>query len=227
MKNRKPANTWAGQGGSPPRSTSPLTSTSLRSRVAGSGSGSTRRVGVKIVAGVVAAIVGLAAIWWIVSSLGSGDDTPAAAAVSVSQTSRAQSPQTVQEVLQCEEEDTAQRMQSSGEGDLSTQAGLIVAYEHAYFALRDARAMEAMSKPGPRVATASRLDQGLAATPENTPWCVTVVPSGSANVFTVTVRYVDFDETSIMTWNQEMTVERQDPRNQTSPWKVVAARDIT
>ncbi|MFT7022396.1 MAG: hypothetical protein ACJA07_001480 [Rhodococcus sp. (in: high G+C Gram-positive bacteria)] len=127
--------------------------------------------------------------------------------------------------LPCEEIRTPQRTQSSGAGDTDSAVGLIIAYEHAFFDRRDPSAMVAMTSPGPDVASADALAAGIATVDPNTPWCVTVTPEGTPDVYRAEIRFLAADS-EVAQWNQTMTVVRRDAADAGS-WTITAVRALS
>lgn len=123
-------------------------------------------------------------------------------------------------VLTCREVSTTERTESSGEGDPSRPEGLIVAYEHAFFAARDAARMVSMSIPSATVATEEQLASSIKNLAVDSPWCVSISPTDESDTFDVAVRFVESDGETVTTWNQMMTVARDSD----AAWKIVSVR---
>lgn len=102
------------------------------------------------------------------------------------------------------------KLQGADAGDPNTSKGVIMAYEHAFFVRRDPAAMVAMTRPGPYVADESTLAKGLEDLPEDTAWCVTIMPSATVGTFDVTLRYQPKGG-EIVTWRQDMSVAGDGP----------------
>lgn len=127
--------------------------------------------------------------------------------------------------LPCEEIRTPQRTQSRGTGDTGSAEGFIIAYEHAFFDRRDPSAMVSMTSPGPDVASADALAAGIAGVDPNTPWCVTVTPEGTPDVYRAEIRFLAADS-EVAQWNQTMTVVRRDAADAGS-WTITAVRALS
>lgn len=127
-----------------------------------------------------------------------------------------------EDVQQCEEK-SGEVTQGNGAGDRVSAAGLIMAYEHAFFVLRDPRAMVSMTTSGSSVATESALQSGLAQIPEATPWCVTISATGEPNKYMTTIRFIDSDGDVVM-WRQLMTVLKRNATVSDS-WTITAVQE--
>ena len=124
--------------------------------------------------------------------------------------------------LPCQEISTEIETESSSAGDSSRPEGLIVAYEHAFFADRDAAQMAAMSIPSPAVATEEQLASSIENLAVDTPWCVNIIPAAEQNSFDVAVRFIEGDGLTVTTWRQNMTVMKDSD----GAWKIVAVRGL-
>lgn len=181
-----------------------------------------RKLGmIAVAAALVLAVVLIAAQNWT----GSGTETRADVTVTDEADPMVMETSSDGAALPCEEIRTPQRTQSSGTGDTDTAEGLIVAYEHAFFDRRDPSAMVAMTSPGPDVASADALASGIAAVDPNTPWCVTVTPEGTPDVYRAEIRFLAADS-EVAQWNQTMTVVRRDAADAGS-WTITAVRALS
>lgn len=178
---------------------------------------------VKIALGVVGAIAGVSLVIFGATTLLSGDTEIQGS--TQHHNSPAQAPSTIDtsaagSVLSCQETSSEDRTESSGMGDLSRPEGLIVAYEHAFFAGRDAARMVSMSVPSAAVATEEQLAASIKNLPVDSPWCVTITPVSEVDNFDVAVRFVEADGVTVTTWNQTMTVTQDND----GAWKIVSVR---
>ncbi|WP_336794277.1 hypothetical protein [Gordonia malaquae] len=173
-----------------------------------------RRIGIGVVAvaAVVAVVVGLWAL-----ARGGGQEEQAAAEPGGGAVEVGSSPVDDGGPLACPAINSEGRMQGATAGDRSSSKGLIMAYEHAFFQLRDPAAMVSMTRPGPYVASAAALKSGLDSIPRDAVWCVSIAPTGSTGVYDVTIRHLDAAG-EVVSWRQEMTVEG------TGPFYITAVR---
>lgn len=173
-----------------------------------------------IAAGALASVAVIVGIVVVGSKLGGSPDIEVAADT----TSTTPAPRPIQAaadtpalhpLLPCEEIQSDSHTQTSGHGNLDTPIGVIVAYEHAYFVERDASTMVDLTIPSKDVAAFGPLDESLKRIPLNTPWCVSVKPTDTRDVFAVDVRFLESDS-SITNWPQQMTLARNDE----GQWKI-------
>ncbi|MBM4574865.1 hypothetical protein GS896_27795 [Rhodococcus hoagii] len=206
---RTPVNTWLDENksvGAPPSWSDP----DVRRKLKIGGSAAAAVLGVALV------IAGATAV------LGGGSGEPEAAPAASGTTPVPSSTETASapSVLECQEIRTPERSESSGAGDTNSPDGLIIAYENAFFAARDARAMAAMSIPGPAVASEEQLAKSITSLPTGTPWCVSIAPAPERDNFDVSVRFVEADGETVTTWAQTMTVIK----DAEGLWKIVGVR---
>ena len=206
---RTPVNTWleeSDSAGAPPPWSDPETRRKAKTALVAAGA----------IVGVGLIIFGVTAV------VGGGDGSQDSAQ---DRSSDVQAPATIDtsaegSLLACQEVSTPELTESSGEGDLTSPSGLIVAYEHAFFTGRDAARMVSMSVPSPTVATEEQLAASIKNLPVDSPWCVSVVPAAEPDNFDVAVRFVEADGITVTTWNQTMTVTKSDG----DAWKIVSVQ---
>ncbi|TSD93485.1 hypothetical protein FOV72_19690 [Gordonia rubripertincta] len=112
-------------------------------------------------------------------------------------------PETVPSPISCTETNTPTRLVTAKPGDTHTAAGLIAAFEHAYFTERNP------------IAAAEHLDASMRVTPsairgvmdanfppgdEPVPYCATVTPWNDPNTWAVSVDWVDERTREVNTW---------------------------
>lgn len=92
-------------------------------------------------------------------------------------------------------------------GDQSTGEGAIAEYEFRYFGKRDPAAVMQVTDNGPGVPGTAQVADGIAQIPPNSPWCVSVTPTGQANQFETSVRYQPPNATAApVSWLMDITV---------------------
>ncbi|MFE4462860.1 hypothetical protein ACFROC_36360, partial [Nocardia tengchongensis] len=90
-------------------------------------------------------------------------------------------------------------------GGRASGPGVIAAYEHAFFADRDAKKALDVTDRGSGLPAESGLAQGIAAVPAGAPWCVSITDLG-ANVFETTVKYLPATGAQPVLWLLHITV---------------------
>ncbi|TQC45167.1 hypothetical protein EEB14_33380 [Rhodococcus sp. WS4] len=214
---RMPVNTWAGDNKdrSYPETTGFWADPQKRNKA------------LKLCGIAVGAVVVVGAVVGLGSKIGDSNAPSVPGVTIVSQTSvqarEADSSDTPHNsILQCQESNVDGRVESSSEGDTSSPAGFIVAYEHVFFVKRDARAMVDMTIPSKDVAGEEPLARSISQMAPDTPWCVTVTPAGGRDEFTTQVRFVEPDGVTVTTWNQLMALTKNDE----GQWGIRAVRAI-
>ena len=76
--------------------------------------------------------------------------------------------------LDCVEDARQGFYRGRGVGDVSTQVGVIAAFEHAYYELRDAEAVVALTTPESAISATRVHTEGIALLPAEMSYCVTV-----------------------------------------------------
>ncbi|MFJ9370555.1 hypothetical protein ACIRRA_39875 [Nocardia sp. NPDC101769] len=90
-------------------------------------------------------------------------------------------------------------------GDRATGPGVIAAYEHAFFADRDAKKALDVTDRGVGLPSESGLAQGIADVPVGAPWCVSITDLGG-NVFETSVKYLPATGAQPVLWLLHITV---------------------
>jgi len=111
--------------------------------------------------------------------------------------------------FKCEESESGGTVTGSGAGDTKSVAGVILAFEHAYYSVRDAeKALDLTSDDSPLV-DAEALQKGIDSVPKGTEHCVSITPDGSkARVEITEARPSQTPETFV----QEITTSRDGDR---------------
>lgn len=80
--------------------------------------------------------------------------------------------------FECEESDSGDTVTGDGAGDRKSVAGVVLAFEHAYYTERDAKkALSLTSKDSPMV-DATALQEGIDSVPRGTEYCVSITTDG-------------------------------------------------
>lgn len=141
-----------------------------------------RSVAVAVVAGFVVLVVGVGLL--LVAQMSGGDtseptdlaadlaEIEAGSGAPVAPTAAAGAD------FECEESDSEAGVTGSGAGDTESVAGVILAFEHAYYSTRDAdKALELTSDDSPLV-DVDALQEGIDSVPAGTEHCVSITADG-------------------------------------------------
>ncbi|MFF0609752.1 hypothetical protein ACFYUD_13875 [Nocardia tengchongensis] len=168
------------------------------------------------IAGVSLALVVLAGIAWLVSSVGDSDrsqadpaSTSAGHAGGATGTSTANGNQPGMTTW-CPAMDTPQRVSGAGAGNLTSGPGIIMRLEYAWYVLRDTAAVRSVLSADAKVAPEQATRDAISATPAGTQHCVTIT-SADTDRWNVTVdeKHPDGTQTS---WQQVITTATRDGR---------------
>ncbi|MFE4457963.1 hypothetical protein ACFROC_11465 [Nocardia tengchongensis] len=168
------------------------------------------------IAGVSLALVVLAGIAWLVSSVGDSDgsqagpaSTSAGHAGGAAGTSTANGNQPGMTTW-CPAMDTPQRVSGAGAGNLTSGPGIIMRLEYAWYVLRDTAAVRSVLSADAKVAPEQATRDAISATPAGTQHCVTIT-SADTDRWNVTVdeKHPDGTQTS---WQQVITTATRDGR---------------
>lgn len=110
----------------------------------------------------------------------------------------------VASAMACTETNTPTRLVTAKPGDTQTAAGLIAAFEHAYFTERDPIAAAEYLAPEMRVSAGAIrgvMDANFPPGEEPVPYCATVTPWSNPNTWAVTVDWIDERTSEARTWN--------------------------
>ncbi|MFE3752828.1 hypothetical protein ACFXO9_00825 [Nocardia tengchongensis] len=174
------------------------------------------RARVLAIAGVSLALVVLAGIAWLVSSVGDSDgsqagpaSTSAGHAGGAAGTSTANGNQPGMTTW-CPAMDTPQRVSGAGAGNLTSGPGIIMRLEYAWYVLRDTAAVRSVLSADAKVAPEQATRDAISATPAGTQHCVTIT-SADTDRWNVTVdeKHPDGTQTS---WQQVITTATRDGR---------------
>ncbi|WP_280386613.1 hypothetical protein [Nocardia wallacei] len=97
-------------------------------------------------------------------------------------------------------------------GDRRSAAGVIAAYEYAFFVVRDPRAALDVTDRGPGVPAEAQLAQAIADVAPGAPWCVSITDLGGG-VYETAVRYLPAPGQQPVVWLLHMTVTESDGTN--------------
>ncbi|NKV32781.1 hypothetical protein GS921_24330 [Rhodococcus hoagii] len=173
------------------------------------GPAKSRSVGPKalFVAAVLVVLVVLAGAAWFLASLLEDMDSSSPAALTVP-TTEASAPASEPQSCEVTESDTVTT--GDGEGDQDSVAGVILAFQHAYYVERDAKKMEPLLAKDSNIRDLDALQKGIDSVERGTTHCLRITPEGDKAALTeVTEVAPDGAET---VFEQRVTTTRDSDR---------------
>ena len=158
--------------------------------------------------GVVAAVlVVIGAGAWVMSSLLSGPETSASPTLKLPPTAAADEGGAVAE-SECETSESATAVSGNGKGDQESVAGVVLAFQHAYYVARDVDEMKPLLAKDSQITDLDALQEGIDSVARGTTHCLRVVSDGDdAALVELTETAPDGTET---TYNQRVKTTRTD-----------------
>ena len=157
------------------------------------------------VAAVLLAIGGGA---WMLSSLLSGSETSASPTLTVPTTATT-APQGGDEVVaesECESSESATTVTGNGKGDRESAAGVVLAFQHAYYVARDADAIKPLLAKDSPITNLDALQEGIDSVARGTTHCLHIERDGDDAVVELTETAPDGSAT---TYYQRVTTTRE------------------
>ena len=157
------------------------------------------------VAAVLLAIGGGA---WMLSSLLSGSETSASPTLTVPTTATT-APQGGDEAVaesECESSESATTVSGNGKGDRESAAGVVLAFQHAYYVARDADAIKPLLAKDSPITNLDALQEGIDSVARGTTHCLHIERDGDDAVVELTETAPDGSET---TYYQRVTTTRE------------------
>lgn len=162
-------------------------------------------------AGVVVAVLGtIGGAAWLASSLLSDPDATASPSLKVPPTPIAEQPEGSSTVAdsECASSESATAVSGNGEGDQKSTAGVVLAFQHAYYVDRDADKMKPLLAKDSQITDLAALQRGIDSVDRGTTHCLRVVEDGEkAALVDLTQTAPDGSET---TYKQRVTTTRED-----------------
>ena len=118
-------------------------------------------------------------------------------------------------LLECPQNSGDTRVITSEPGDITTEAGVIAAFEHDYFATRDPAAAAEHLAPSMLVTAAGIrqvMDDNFPAGNAPIPYCATITPWNGAHTWAVSVDWADERKDTITNWTAIYEVKESDGR---------------
>ncbi|MDV3357251.1 MULTISPECIES: hypothetical protein [unclassified Dietzia] len=157
------------------------------------------------VAAVLLAIGGGA---WMLSSLLSGSETSASPTLTLPTTATT-APPSVEPVVadsECESSDSATTVTGNGKGDRESAAGVVLAFQHAYYVARDADAIKPLLAKDSPITNLDALQEGIDSVARGTTHCLHIERDGDDAVVELTETAPDGSAT---TYYQRVTTTRE------------------
>lgn len=145
---------------------------------------------------------------WLLSSLLSGSETSASPTLTVPTTATT-APQSDDEVVaesECESSDSATTVTGNGRGDRESAAGVVLAFQHAYYVARDADAIKPLLAKDSPITNLDALQEGIDSVARGTTHCLHIERDGADAVVELTETAPDGSET---TYYQRVTTTRE------------------
>jgi len=113
------------------------------------------------------------------------------------------------EEFACEESESGGTITGAGAGDTKSVAGVILAFEHAYYSARDAEKALDLTSDDSTLVNVDALQEGIDSVPKGTEHCVSITPDGDTATVEITeVRPSQAPQTFV----QEITTSRDGDR---------------
>ena len=145
---------------------------------------------------------------WLLSSLLSGSETSASPTLTVPTTATT-APQSDDEVVaesECESSESATTVSGNGKGDRESAAGVVLAFQHAYYVARDADAIKPLLAKDSPITNLDALQEGIDSVARGTTHCLHIERDGDDAVVELTETAPDGSET---TYYQRVTTTRE------------------
>lgn len=145
---------------------------------------------------------------WMLSSLLSGSETSASPTLTVPTTATT-APQSDDEVVaesECESSESATTVTGNGKGDRESAAGVVLAFQHAYYVARDADAIKPLLAKDSPITNLDALQEGIDSVARGTTHCLHIERDGDDAVVELTETAPDGGET---TYYQRVTTTRE------------------
>lgn len=145
---------------------------------------------------------------WMLSSLVSGSETSASPTLTVPTTATT-APQSDDEVVaesECESSESATTVTGNGRGDRESAAGVVLAFQHAYYVARDADAIKPLLAKDSPITNLDALQEGIDSVARGTTHCLHIERDGADAVVELTETAPDGSET---TYYQRVTTTRE------------------
>ena len=145
---------------------------------------------------------------WLLSSLLSGSETSASPTLTVPTTATT-APQSDDEVVaesECESSDSATTVSGNGKGDQESAAGVVLAFQHAYYVARDADAIKPLLAKDSPITNLDALQEGIDSVARGTTHCLHIERDGNDAVVELTETAPDGSAT---TYYQRVTTTRE------------------
>lgn len=145
---------------------------------------------------------------WMLSSLLSGSETSASPTLTVPTTATT-APQADDEVVaesECESSESATTVTGNGKGDRESAAGVVLAFQHAYYVARDADAIKPLLAKDSPITNLDALQEGIDSVARGTTHCLHIERDGDDAVVELTETAPDGGET---TYYQRVTTTRE------------------
>ncbi|MEW1938672.1 hypothetical protein AB0331_15040 [Dietzia maris] len=157
------------------------------------------------VAAVLLAIGGGA---WMLSSLLSGSETSASPTLTVPTTATTAPPsgEAVVAESECGSSESATTVTGNGKGDRESAAGVVLAFQHAYYVARDAEAIKPLLAKDSPITNLDALQEGIDSVARGTTHCLRIERDGNDAVVELTETAPDGSET---TYYQRVTTTRE------------------
>ena len=157
------------------------------------------------VAAVLLAIGGGA---WMLSSLLSGSETSASPTLTLptTATTAPQSGEAVVAESECESSESATTVTGNGKGDRESAAGVVLAFQHAYYVARDADAIKPLLAKDSPITNLDALQEGIDSVARGTTHCLHIERDGDDAVVELTETAPDGSETP---YYQRVTTTRE------------------
>lgn len=145
---------------------------------------------------------------WMLSSLLSGSETSASPTLTVPTTATS-APQGGDEGVaesECESSESATTVSGNGKGDRESAAGVVLAFQHAYYVARDADAIKPLLAKDSPITNLDALQEGIDSVARGTTHCLHIERDGDDAVVELTETAPDGSAT---TYYQRVTTTRE------------------